>query len=347
MNCFNLRNCCDISYTQISNVFIDEYMPSANGTYVKVYMMLIRILSSGNSNASVSGIADVLDIMENDVIRAFNYWEKQSLLNIKRDSNGVITDIAVNPVTSTASQSSSSNISVVFNTQSTYERERPAVSADTLKKSAGKDEFKWITGIVEKYMEHPLQLADVELLSYLYEELKFSPDLIFHLYDYCISHGKKNAKYIETVAVNWAKDGIDTVEKAMTHTARFDTNYMEVMRAFGINQAPAPAQKQFIDAWIANGFSSEVIKEACNRTILAINEPSFKYANGILEKWHKLGVQSLDDIKNADDMHSKTMDKPVAAKATISRKRNTSYEQRSYSSEETDNLEQQLLRRDI
>lgn len=347
MNSFNLRNCSDISYTQISNIFIDEYMPSANGTYVKVYLMLIRILSSGTANASVSGIADVLDIMDNDVVRAFNYWEKQSLINIKKDSNGVITDLTVNPVTSTASSISPSNISVVFNTKTGSDKDASVSATDTLRKSSCKDEFKWITGIIEKYMEQPLTLTDVELISYLYEELKFSSDLILHLYEYCISHGKKNTKYIETVALNWAKDGIDTVEKAMTHTAGFNTDYMEVMRAFGINQAPAPAQKQFIDAWYANGFSSEVIKEACNRTILAINEPSFKYANGILEKWHKLGVQSLNDIKNADDMYSKSLDKLSAAKSTAPRKRSTSYEQRSYSSEETSSLEQQLLRRDI
>lgn len=339
MNCFNLHNKSNISDTLLSNIFIDEYMPSANGTYVKVYITLLRMLSGCTSGASVSGIADVLDIMENDVLRAFTYWEKQSLLTVKRASNGFISDITVlSPDTAP-----SSNISVVFkNTPS----DTDSVNFNSeFAKTSEKDEFKWIAGIVEKYMEHPLQMNDVEVLAYMYETLQFSPDLIFYLYEYCISRGKKNSQYIQAVALNWAKDGVNTVEKASSHLSRFDSDYMEVMRALGLKQPPAPAQKQYIDIWLSYGFSTDIIKEACNRTMIAINEPSFKYTNGILEKWHELGVKSLEDIKKADaGRAAKLSDKPLPKKQ--SRKKTgafASYEQRTYSSEEYSSLERQLL----
>lgn len=358
MNCFNLHNNSNISYTWISNLFIDEYMPSANGTYVKVYITLLRMLSGNTAGASVSGIADVLDIMENDVLRSFAYWEKQSLLSVKRGKNDVITDVTV---ISPDKLSAPSNISVVFNPSyntvksnimdndncipfnTIADNAADDISNDNFEKTAEKDEFKWIAGIVEKYMEHPLQINDVEVLAYMYETLQFSPDLIFHLYEYCISRGKKNSRYIQAVALNWAKEGVNTVEKASAHTSKFDSDYMDVMRSFGLNQPPAPAQKQYIDIWLTYGFSDGVIKEACNRTMIAINEPSFKYANGILENWHELGVKSLEDVKKADaGRAARLSDKPAQKKQ---KKTGTfaSYEQRIYSSEEYSSLERQLL----
>lgn len=304
-------------------------MPSANGTYVKVYITLLRMLSVHTAGASVSGIADVLDIMENDVLRAISYWEKQSLISVKRGKNGVITDLTVMPA---GARDASSNISVVFNP--------PDAGLNDIK-----DEFKWIAGIVEKYMERPLHIDDVEVLQYMYETLHFSPDLIFHLYEHCISRGKKNSRYIQAVALNWAKEGVNTVEKASAHASKFDSDYMEVMRAFGISQPPAPAQKEYIDIWLTYGFTSEVIKEACNRTMIAINEPNFKYANGILEKWYRLGVKSLEDVKKADkDRADKLSDKQAPRKNTQKKTSSfSSYEQRTYSTEEYSSLERRLL----
>lgn len=364
MNYFNIHNNSDMSYTQISNIFIDEYMPAAHGAFVKVYITLVRMLSSSSVTASISGIADVLDIMENDVMRALSYWEKQHLLMIKRNATGIITDVAVMSPVSAAS-SSNSSINVVFNSNITsttppVKKLVPDIEddPDILAKVSTKSEFVWLTGIIEKYMEKPLSMTDVDLIAYIYEGLKFPTDLILHLYEYCISHGKKNSKYIQTVAVNWAKEGVDSVEKAVAQSAKYETDYLDVMRAFGMNQAPAPAQKQYIDAWIAQGFSSELITEACNRTMINLNEPSFKYANGILENWHKHGITTLNDVKKADEEHlTKNADKQTAATANMNgkhtatppaRKSSTAYsayDQRTYSSETCTSLEKQLLNR--
>lgn len=37
----------DRGYTSVSNDFIDHYMPSANGEFVKLYLYLLRCLSAG------------------------------------------------------------------------------------------------------------------------------------------------------------------------------------------------------------------------------------------------------------------------------------------------------------
>lgn len=411
MKSFNLHNNSGVSYTQISNIFIDEYMPSANGTYVKVYITLIRMLTGGSILASLEAIADVLEIMEADVVRALTYWEKQGLLAIRRDSStGAIADVYMtSPKSSTAS-----NINICFSTNNSLTdaiKTEPvkadafnagainagtanvgavnagtanagaftasavnanAINADisnadtnktdklantintnTVKASnksngnnSNPEEFKWLVNIVEQYMEHPLSPSEVELVDYIYNTLHFSTDLILYLYEYCVGKNKTNVKYIQTVAINWANDGIETVERAKQNNAGYDTEYIEIMRAFGFNKTPAPIQKQYIDSWLSLGFSIDMIKEAANRTLLKIYEPNFNYANGIIEKWFAHNVKTTEDLKKIDELHSASAAKaatvaPARSKKTVNSF--NSYEQRSYSKQDYSVLEKQLL----
>lgn len=376
-------------------------MPSANGTYVKVYITLIRMLTGGSILASLEAIADVLEIMEADVVRALTYWEKQGLLAIRRDSStGAIADVYMtSPKSSTAS-----NINICFSTNNSLTdaiKTEPvkadafnagainagtantgaftasavnanAINADisnadtnktdklantintnTVKASnksngnnSNPEEFKWLVNIVEQYMEHPLSPSDVELVDYIYNTLHFSTDLILYLYEYCVGKNKTNVKYIQTVAINWANDGIETVERAKQNNAGYDTEYIEIMRAFGFNKTPAPIQKQYIDSWLSLGFSIDMIKEAANRTLLKIYEPNFNYANGIIERWFAHNVKTTEDLKKIDELHSASVAKAATVAPAHSKKpvnSFNSYEQRSYSKQDYSVLEKQLL----
>ena len=86
--------------TIVSNIFIDKYMPSANGSFVKVYLYLLRVLSDNSSSKSlsISKIADQLDHTENDVLRALTYWEKINLISLGRSANNEINSITINPL---------------------------------------------------------------------------------------------------------------------------------------------------------------------------------------------------------------------------------------------------------
>ena len=44
-------------YTAISNIFISSFVPEANGEFVKVYLYLLHLISTGNSNISISLLA--------------------------------------------------------------------------------------------------------------------------------------------------------------------------------------------------------------------------------------------------------------------------------------------------
>ena len=71
--------------TTIYNSFIEDYMPAANGSYVKVYLYIAKCLQAKESNFSISSIADQLENTEKDIFRALMYWEKKGLMSLNRD----------------------------------------------------------------------------------------------------------------------------------------------------------------------------------------------------------------------------------------------------------------------
>ena len=79
--------------TLVSNQFIDQYMPQANGEFVKVYLYLLRCMTSNDVDCSISQIADTFNHTENDIIRALNYWERERLLELEYNGKQELTGI--------------------------------------------------------------------------------------------------------------------------------------------------------------------------------------------------------------------------------------------------------------
>src|SRR5699024_6936908 len=91
--------------TLIQNEFIDQYMPHANGEFVKVYLYLLRCAGSGR-DLSLSSIADVFDHTEKDIQRALIYWEKLQLLRLGYDRQGNLSEISLQMPGGKASETS-------------------------------------------------------------------------------------------------------------------------------------------------------------------------------------------------------------------------------------------------
>lgn len=79
--------------TSVSNIFIDEFMPDANGEFVKVYLYLLRCIGSNAQNCTISAIADLFMHTDKDILRALRYWEKQGVLTLDYDAVGAVCGI--------------------------------------------------------------------------------------------------------------------------------------------------------------------------------------------------------------------------------------------------------------
>ena len=65
---------------EVENMFINEYMPMAPGEYVKVYLFALMYADIGEEMSNRM-IAKQLDIQEEDVLKAWNYWEHLGLIS--------------------------------------------------------------------------------------------------------------------------------------------------------------------------------------------------------------------------------------------------------------------------
>lgn len=345
--------------TIVPNIFIDKYMPSANGAYVKVFLYLLRCFKSDYPEVTISSIADHLDNTEKDIIRALSYWEKQSLLTLGRNAQKEITsihliDLNVAPYNAVVPEDMDSELDEIA--ISIHTGTKPAVRqsypAEKITELTNNDEIKWAMHIVEIYLDRPLKPMDLQLILYLYEELHFSAELIMYLYEYCVSRNKKSASYIEAVALTWAEEGIDTEEKAKEAATVYNEHFNAVNKAFGMNRSPGQIERQFITKWVeVFSFSDDIISEACNRTILRTQKPDFKYTDRILETWFKKGVKSKADIavldeefnqrsKNFTDVKIKPMVKPGTNKFN-------QFPQRTYTAKDYAELERKLLNKGL
>ena len=372
--------------TFIPNLFIDKYMPAANGAYVKVYLYLLRCTSDNSiKEIDISSIADHLDNTESDIKRALYYWEKVNLVTLIRNDNKVTSIIlnnifAVNndnyqqeesaiTVDSTNEEDSTSSLKANHSEHTQeledlkdlsndntleYQFEKPTYSDAQIKQLTDTDDVKWLLNIIELYLQRLIKPMDLQLILYLYESLDFSRELILYLYEYCVSKNKTHPSYVEAVALAWAKDGVDSLEKAEAATIFHNENYNSVKKAFGLDRALGHVEKQYVTKWTKEyKLPIDIIVEACNRTLLTIQKPDFKYTDKIIENWHNNKVTSLSEVNNLDEEHAKKTSKSSNSGDNINKdykgsknsnnNRFNAFPQRTYSKEDYSSLEQKLL----
>lgn len=293
--------------TVLDNEFIDHYMVRANGEYVKVYLLLLRHMNQSSGYLSVSELADLLECTEKDILRALRYWKSEGLLDYLDD-----TPDDPSPKSTAPSPAASSGLHDV---QSGYMTS--SISADSVSDSAAlasttniqqyrsrkeRAEFKELLFVAEQYLGKTLSATDIDQITYFYDTLNMSAELIEYLIEYCVENGHKSMHYINKVALSWHEENITTVNLAKTSSFLYNKNCYCVLNAYGIKgRGPATSEIAYIRKWSEEyGFALEVILEACDRTMNSIHQPSFDYTDSILKRWKDKNVRQLKDIDAVD-----------------------------------------------
>ena len=314
-------------FTTVSNIFIDRYMPEANGEFVKLYIYLVRLLQD-NIGATVSSIADKMSCQEKDVCRGIKYWISKGILDLKYDKAEDTYSITLLKLeeeeeadTSYESDDYLMNI-IAFqkNEKKAVKAEKvevveetPAASVPAAKKNPSKKrltqnqlnlklqdpELMDLRDEAEAYFQRELAQEDMNSLIYIHDELHFSFDLCEYLLEYCGEIKKTDSKFYEKVAINWYENEITTRAEAKEFTLRYFTLFGKILEKLGIQwHSINVKEKSFINKWTTTFlFDNVIILKACE--IAIVNSPSkatFNYVDGILTKWHTAGVKTLKDV---------------------------------------------------
>ncbi|MBE6067335.1 MAG: DnaD domain protein [Clostridium lundense] len=308
-------------YTPVSNIFIDKYMPKARGEFVKVYLLGLKYCVSGELGVNSSIMASSLHLLETDVLNAWSYWNDEGLIKmIPVDNMGNYT-IEFLDITTSISSENENNINLL----------------EELNKNSTKDMLQDI----EKLLGRPLSSKEMTMYIGWIKDYAFLPEIILLLLQYCVSKGKTDCRYIETIAIAWYDANIRSIEDAQGFIKKHENkwiNIRKILTYLGIKDGEImKPQEEMLTKWLYTyGFSMDIIHRACDICFQRINKADFKYIDGILNSWQKEGIKTLEDIDRKDN--KKTIKKNGSYKVKMDSF--NSYDQRNYNFDE---LEKKLL----
>lgn len=167
---------------------------------------------------------------------------------------------------------------------------------------------------VEQMLGKVLSPADLKILYTLFDFLALPPEVILTLTGWCVEQAKQKGPgrkptltQIRREAYKWQKAGIDTLEAADAHLHRLSrrnrrgTEILQLL--FGESRAPVEKEAEFLDAWIQMGCSDELLLLARDRTIFQLQEFKWTYMNGILTRWYKEGLTTVEAVEASEQQH--------------------------------------------
>ena len=262
--------------TKLENIFINEFMTAATGNNVKVYLLGLMYAGAGVP-ADNAMIAKQLALEEEDVLKAWNYWE--SLGVVKKIFKGVKDKFHY-------------DIEFLCIREQLYgkkvkektgpESEAPEILNDKELKALFKS-VERITGRVLGGTE------PVEIMSWI-DDYGASPEVIEYAYSYCVKNKKKdNHKYVGSFIKDWISKQLTDAEKIEGYLEDSDARhylYKRVLKAMGFTRNATEAEKKIMDTWFDDmKFPIATVLEACGKTS-GIPNPNINYVNGVLSNWH-------------------------------------------------------------
>lgn len=303
------------SNTIIPDVFFTEYLPEANGDFIKVYLYIL-FLSKYDKDIKVNDLCKKLGLSLKVIQDALKYWEGQNVL-IKK------------------------NTGFVFNNLQELElhhlyKPRAALSAEQIQKSAtSQKRAKTIEYINNKFFSGLMPTSWYPDIELWFQKYGFDDEVMIALFEYCFDKSALHRNYMQVVADAWAKNSIKTfndLDHYFEKQEKLNKVANMISKKLGLSRQLSQYEFAYIEKWILDfSFTFEIIEIALKRTTSKSN-PSFDYIDKLLSDWHDRGFKTCEQVqKFLADMKQKNANVKQLEKVTGYQK----YEQRNY-----DNLNQ-------
>ncbi len=291
-----------VSTGKWSNLFavpscvVDEYIKLASGPALKV---LLYVLRNGNSEISKQDIAKAINIDDEAINDAFNFWE----------SVGVLYNNSSVPVTPDKNADVKPSQPVKKEVEKNITKKRPALQnssenfnlrpAEIAERMRNSENIRNLFTIAESTLGRILNNTDHRSLVWIHEYLGLNVDVILMLIQYCTSIGKNNMVSIERIAFEWQEKNVNTLDDAQNQIQRMQKLHSyesKVLGIFGINDKPSVKQQEIIEEWYNKNVSLQLIELAYNRTMDSINKLSFPYINSIILSWCEKKITTVQGV---------------------------------------------------
>ncbi|MBE7038844.1 MAG: DnaD domain protein [Ruminococcaceae bacterium] len=262
-------------FVPLSMTFVDKFMPSANATYVKVYIYALRSSFDTGYEVTIESIASKLNILESDVIKAFEYWKDAGVITFKKGKLGYEIDFL-------------NDDDVEINSDKKNTSTPKYAAKDVTSYIKENDDMKNMYQIAQGILNRPLSSTEITTLYSMYDWLGLPREVVLMILENCAQIGKTNMRYIEKVAISWSEKGIDTLDKAKAHlraSKEFNTIKAKIKTIFQIKDRNfTESELKYISKWINDmSVSIDMIKKAYDITVTNTQKLSYPYMTKILQ----------------------------------------------------------------
>ena len=168
MSMITLQKPSQSEVTLLSNIFIDDYMPEANGEFVKVYIYLLRALSTTPVSFTLEQMADHLLCTERDILRALKYWSRQELLALDFAADKSLRGIAL--LLPKAKASAEDETAAAALKQAVPAKAAP-LTPDRVKELKQNEDIIQLLYIAEQYLGKTLSPTEIQKILFFYDGL--------------------------------------------------------------------------------------------------------------------------------------------------------------------------------
>lgn len=319
---------------------VDEGLKFSDGVKLKVLLFVLR-----NAGRSVDDteISKATGVNVTDIPEALDYWVSMGVFN--RIEN-TFTPVKNNeefvsaPQTSVQTeqtpqsvQTASQPVQAVQEPVKQETEQLPKENAEepqkhftatrpqkpdfvfTAQRLAVDEELKMLVEETQTTLGKVLSNSDIATLLMLKDTCGLPLDVIFMLIHYCASIDKGNIRTIENIGIQWANDGVYSLEAAdnkIKQIQKTTANFSIVSKAFGLKNVGSPTKKQleYGDKWVSEWkFSPEMLREAYERCVDTKGTMNLRYIDGILKRWNASNLHTLDELHNYEKSASKPSQK--------------------------------------
>ncbi len=200
--------------------------------------------------------------------------------------------------------------------------------AEVARRSAESGEVSFLMQEAQSKFGRGLSANESSTLLWLMDAYGISPAIIITVMGYAASVDKCNIRFIQTTAIDWANNEIDTVEKAEQYLTKIEqsrSDWYLVSRAFGIEKRKATAKEEiYVDRWLHTwNFSQQMLKCAYDSCVNSTGKLSFAYIDKVLNTWFSAGIQKPEDITDTPSGGKQT---PKKTLKKASQSRSSSYD---------------------
>lgn len=286
---------------------VADKLKLVDGSYLKVILYLLR---NNGMDFEKEEIAMALDLSEEVVDEALLFWQQSEVL----PETGELPE--VNNIFSVPDTSLKSDYREHQEEYTTQIKPRNLYSSEGLNitQSEISDMLK-SNSVLEKLFHEAekyfgvLNFSIQRSLVWIYQYLGLSPDVIMIMIQYCFSINKSYVWDIDSLALTWKKNGIDTPEQACKEVIRLNEAFenmsfiTKIKRMFEMGRNPIPKHKQIMINWKNEKYSDELIQFAYHKALDQTGYPQripIEYIDTILKSWKQKGIETLEQAEQDD-----------------------------------------------